>query len=293
MSHATLGPFKGLILFSSHPLPRGSGPHFIDKALRGEDVIDPRACSQDLNPGFSDTQIHAVTTGQNGDRGERVPEADGDGFWQQLYPLGWRRDGLAVREVWPWGPVSPGSLSSPSAAAPGLASLCEPGSPRVSRLTYLHNRVLTSAPALTLPPLQQLCPQEGTPPPPFLFCPSVDGACRVQLPQADLQGQLRPTPLLLSSQPAPLAFPAGDSTHIPGSGHLQLPLTSCTHQVCLYPTSSLHLECSGPTLETRRDPAQPSIHLPRSLHQKYTLSKKLPISHTIIIIVMLMTTTSD
>lgn len=79
MSHATLGPFKGLILSSSHPPPSGSGPHFIDKALRGEDVIDPRACSQDLNPGFSDTQVHAVTTGQNGDRGERVPEAGGDG----------------------------------------------------------------------------------------------------------------------------------------------------------------------------------------------------------------------
>lgn len=124
MSHATLGPFKGLILPSSRPPPSGSGPHLIEKALRGEDVIDPRACSQDLSPGFSDTQVHAVTTGQNGDRGERVPQAGGDGFWQLLYPLGWRRDGLAVREVWPWGPVSPGCLSSPSAAAPGLASLC-------------------------------------------------------------------------------------------------------------------------------------------------------------------------
>ena len=81
-----------------------------------------------MQPGFETrffyTQVHAVTTGQKGDTGERVPEAGGDGFWQHLYPLGWRRDGLAGREVWPWGPVSPGSLSSPSAAAPGLASLC-------------------------------------------------------------------------------------------------------------------------------------------------------------------------
>lgn len=35
------GPFQEshLILSSSHPPPSGSGPHFIDKALRGEDVI--------------------------------------------------------------------------------------------------------------------------------------------------------------------------------------------------------------------------------------------------------------
>ena len=47
------GPFQGsrLILSSSHPLPSGSGPHFIDKALRGEDVIYPRACSQNLRMG--------------------------------------------------------------------------------------------------------------------------------------------------------------------------------------------------------------------------------------------------
>lgn len=125
MSHATLGPFKSLISFyPDHILRQVALVLFMDKALRGEDVIYPRACSQDLKPGFSDTQVRAVTMGQNGDTRERVPEASGDGFWQQLYPLGWRRDGLVRREVWPWGPVSPGSLSSPSAAAPGLASLC-------------------------------------------------------------------------------------------------------------------------------------------------------------------------
>lgn len=107
------GPFQGsrLILSSSHPLPSGSGPRFIDKALRGEDVIYPGACSQDLKPGFSTPKFMLLP------RGRSV-------IWQHLYPLGWRRNGLAGREVWPWGPVSPGSLSSPTAAAPGLASLC-------------------------------------------------------------------------------------------------------------------------------------------------------------------------
>lgn len=86
-------------------------------------MIYPRARRQDSNPGFSDTQVYAISTGQHclvtGGRGERVsvPEARGDGFQQQLFPLGGERDGLVGGEVWPLGHVSPGSLFSPSVAA--------------------------------------------------------------------------------------------------------------------------------------------------------------------------------
>ena len=92
------GPFQGsrLILSSSHPLPSGSGPHFIDKALRGEDVIYPRACSQNLKPGFFTPKFMLLPRGRRVSRVrgslKLVEMASGSTF------ILWAGGGMALQE---------------------------------------------------------------------------------------------------------------------------------------------------------------------------------------------------